>query len=75
MYYNKALYLKAINALKNYSFKRGSKADGQRNTLIALSYYELNDKNQAMTFLKKAAKNSYEKKRAFSIAQSLGYKI
>ncbi len=56
---------------KIINIKKGSKKDGQRNTLLALSYYELNNKKATVKYLKKAINNPYEKKRALSIKKSL----
>jgi len=75
IYYNKALYNKAINTLKNYKFKNTSKQSGQAKILLALSFFELKDLDTAKKYLKKASLNSYEKRRAKNIAKSLGIKI
>ncbi len=75
IYYNNNQHKSAINTLKNYSFKKGSKYDGQKYIMMALSSYELENENSSKEFLKKATLNAYEKKRAFSIAKDLGYKI
>lgn len=75
LYYNKGEYKSAVNILKNHTFKKNSKYDGQRCTILALSFYELDNKNSSKKYLKIASKNKYEKRRARSLAKSLGYKI
>lgn len=71
IYYNQEKFKKSIKVLENINIKKGSKKDGQRNTLLALSYYELNNKKATVKYLKKAINNPYEKKRALSIKKSL----
>jgi lipopolysaccharide biosynthesis regulator YciM len=71
IYYNQEKFGKSIKVLENINIKKGSKKDGQRNTLLALSYYELNNKKATVKYLKKAINNPYEKKRALSIKKSL----
>lgn len=75
IYYNKNQYKNVVNVLENYNFKIGSKLDGKKNIMLALSSYELNNKTNSKKYLKRASLNSYEKKRARSIAKDLGYKI
>lgn len=75
IYYNYNNYKKAIATLKNFNFTKNSSHDGQRYTLLALSYYELDKKENVESYLKKAYSNKYERKRAASIARSLGIKI
>jgi len=75
IYYNKEHYKTAIKVLKHYNFKRGSRKDGERYSLIALCFHELDDKKSSKTYLKKAASNKYQKKRAQYLAKSLGIKI
>jgi tetratricopeptide (TPR) repeat protein len=75
IYYNNEQYTKAIKTLKNYKFKKHSKADGKRYILMALSSYELNNKKAATKYLKKASLNSHEKRRVKNIANSLGISI
>lgn len=75
IYYNQNIFKKAVNVLERHTFKEKSKADGKRYTLLALSYYELDDKSRLTKYLKKASKNRYEKRRATNLAKDLGYKI
>lgn len=75
IYYNKGKYKSAVDTLKNHKFRKNSKYDGQRCTIIALSFYELDNKKSSKKYLQIASKNKYEKKRAKSLARSLGYKI
>jgi len=75
IYFNSSKYKKAINVLKNYKFRKNTKFDGQRYTLLALSAHELKNKKETVRYLKKASLNSYEKRRARSLARDLGYKI
>lgn len=75
IYYHKENYKKAIDTLESYSFIKGSKYEGQKYIMLALSSYELNNKNSSKKYLKKASLNNYEKKRAYNIAKDLGYKI
>lgn len=72
IYFSNLEYTKAINTLKKHSFKKASKKNGQKNILLALSYYEIDKSKKSVQYLKKAALNKYEKKRAFNIAKSLG---
>ncbi|UTJ06934.1 tetratricopeptide repeat protein [Arcobacter roscoffensis] len=75
IYYNQNSFKKAISVLEKHNFKTRSKADGKRYTLLALSYYELDNKPRLTKYLKKASKNRYEKRRAKSLARDLGFKI
>ena len=75
IYYNQNSFKKAISVLEKHNFKTRSKADGKRYTLLALSYYELDNKLRLTKYLKKASKNRYEKRRARSLARDLGFKI
>ena len=75
IYYNQNSFKKAISVLEKHNFKARSKADGKRYTLLALSYYELDNKPRLTKYLKKASKNRYEKRRAKSLARDLGFKI
>lgn len=75
IYFNNSDYKNAISVLKEYKFKKNTKYDGQRYTLIALSSFELENKKQTIKYLKKAASNKYEKRRAINLANDLGYKI
>lgn len=75
IYFNQSQYKKTISVLKNYRFKKGSRFDGQKYIMMALSSYELDNENSSKEFLRKAASNSYEKKRAESIARDLGLTI
>lgn len=75
IYYNKENYKTAIKVLKHYKFKKGSRKDGERYSLIALCFHELDDKKSSKTYLQKAASNKYQKKRATYLAKSLGIKI
>lgn len=71
IYYNNEKYKKSIKALKSVSIKAGTKASGQRDTLLALSYYELNNKQESKKYIKKAINNPHEKRRALRIQKSL----
>ena len=75
IYFNNAKYKSAINVLTKFKFTKNSKIDGQRNTLIALSFYELEKNLESKKYLKKAINNKFENRRASSIARDLGYKI
>ncbi len=75
IYYNKGEYTNAIDALKNHKFKANTKYDGKRYSILALSFYELDNKNSSKKYLKLAAQNRYEKTRAFNLAKSLGYEL
>lgn len=75
IYYNKEDYKNTIDVLNNYKFKKGSKYNGQKYIILALSSYELNNENSSKEYLKKAVLNVFEKRRAYSIAKDLGYKI
>lgn len=75
IYYNQNIFKKAVNVLEKHTFKEKSKADGKRYTLLALSYYELDNKSRITKYLKKASKNKYEKRRAKNLAKDLGFKI
>ncbi|MGA1939704.1 tetratricopeptide repeat protein [Arcobacter sp. YIC-310] len=75
IYYNQNNFKNAIRVLQKHKFKANTRSDGKRYTLLALSYYELNDKNKLTKYLKKASKNKYEKRRARVLAKDLGYKI
>lgn len=71
IHFNEQNYKKSIETLKSVSIKKGSKEEGQRDTLLALSYYELNDKNETLKYLQKAIRNPHEKRRALDIKKSL----
>lgn len=75
IYFNNLEYKKTINTLKNHSFKKGSKKNAQKNILLALCYYEMDNSSNTVKYLKKATLNKYEKKKALNIAKSLGLKI
>ncbi|RXJ68900.1 hypothetical protein CRV08_05540 [Halarcobacter ebronensis] len=71
IHFNEQNYKKTIETLEKVSIKQGTKEDGQRNTLLALSYYELNEKNETVKYLQKAINNPHEKTRALNIKKSL----
>ena len=71
IHFNEQEYNKAIKTLENTLIKKGSKEDGQKSTLLALSYYQLNDKNRSAKYLSEAIKNPYEKRRALNLKKSL----
>jgi len=71
IYYNQEEYKKSIKILENIAIKKGSKQAGQRDILLALSYYEINNKKQTTKYLRKAINNPHERKRALSIKKSL----
>lgn len=75
IYFNNSDYKNAITVLKNYKFTKNTRYDGQRYTILALSSFELENKKQTIKYLKKAASNKYEKRRAKNLANDLGYKI
>lgn len=75
IFYNRSDYKNTIKTLKNYSFNKNSRISGQKDILIALSYYEVENTNQSKKYLKKAMANKYEKKRAHNIARDLAFKI
>ena len=71
IYYNQEKYKKSIKVLENINIKKGSKQAGQRDILLAMSYYEINNKKQTSKYLRKALNNPHEKRRALSIKKSL----
>lgn len=75
IYFNHSDYKNAIKVLKAYKFRKNTRYDGQRYTILALSSFELENKKQTIKYLKKAASNRYEKRRALNLASELGYKI
>lgn len=75
IYFNNLEYKNAISTLKNHKFKKATKKNGQKNILLALCYYEMDNSSKAINYLKKAALNKHEKKRALNLAKSLGLKI
>ncbi|ADG92227.1 Tetratricopeptide repeat protein [Arcobacter nitrofigilis DSM 7299] len=75
IYYNKSNYKKVISTLENLKFKKNTKYEGQKNILLALSYYELEKEEFSKKYLKKALSNKFEKLRAKKIIKQLGYKI
>ncbi len=75
IYYTNSDYKNCIEVLSNFQFKKNSIYDGQRSILVALSAYEINDKETTIKYLKNAVSNKHESKRAKSIANDLGYKI
>ncbi|WP_375722771.1 hypothetical protein LXN10_09330 [Arcobacter sp. KX21116] len=75
IYYNESNYKKVISTLENLEFKKNSKNDGQKNILLALSYYELEKEDFSKKYLKEALLNKFEHARAKKIIKQLGYKI
>ena len=75
LYYNEGHYNKVITSMKNDYFKKNSKYDGQRNLLLALSYFELDNEKMTKEYLKRARANKHERKRANNIIKQMGYKI
>lgn len=75
IYYNESNYKKVISTLENSEFKKNSKNDGQKNILLALSYYELEKEDFSKKYLKEALLNKFEHARAKKIIKQLGYKI
>ncbi len=75
IFYNRSDYKNTINILKNYKFSKNSRISGQKDILIALSYYELENLKSSKKYLKKAILNKYEKKRANNIARDLAFNI
>lgn len=75
IFYNRSDYKNTINILKNYKFSKNSRISGQKDILIALSYYELENLKSSKKYLKKAILNKYEKKRAKNIARDLAFNI
>ncbi|MGB5917506.1 hypothetical protein [Arcobacter sp.] len=75
IYYNESNYKKVISTLENSKFKKNSKNDGQKNILLALSYYELEKEDFSKKYLKEALLNKFEHARAKKIIKQLGYKI
>ncbi len=75
IFYNRSDYKNSIKTLKAYSFNKNSRISGQKDILIALSYYEVENTKQSKKYLKKAMANKYEKKRASNIARDLSFKI
>ncbi|WP_419768178.1 tetratricopeptide repeat protein [Arcobacter sp.] len=75
IYYNESNYKKVISTLENTNFKKNSKNDGQKNILLALSYYELEKEDFSKKYLKEALLNKFEHARAKKIIKQLGYKI
>lgn len=75
IHYNNSNYKQAVKILSKYRFRKNSKIDGQRNTIIALSFYELSKIKESKEYLKKAIRNKFEHRRASSLARDLGYKI
>lgn len=75
IYYNKSNYKKVISTLENLEFKKNTKYEGQKNILLALSYYELEKEEFSKKYLKKALSNKFEELRAKKIIKQLGYTI
>lgn len=75
IYYNDSKYKKSIQSLEKKPFKNGSKYKGQKEILLALAYYELEEENRSKKYLRKAMNNKHEKKRARRISKQLGYKL
>ncbi len=71
IFYNEEKYKQSIEVLKTIRIEKGTKIDGQRNTLLALCYYETNNQLQSKKYLSEAINNPFEKKRALSIKKSL----
>lgn len=75
LYFSKNEYKKTIKVLNSYKFKTNSLYEGQKYILLALSSYELENKKESRKYLKEAILNIHKKKKALSIAKSLGFKI
>lgn len=74
--YNNKNFSKSINVLKNSKKMRLSKKElGKVDILIALNYFEKEDKKASIIYFKKALKNRYSKKRAKTIIKDLGIRI
>ncbi|XOB62729.1 tetratricopeptide repeat protein [Campylobacterota bacterium DY0563] len=71
IHFNEQEYDKSIRTLKKLNTKRASKEEGQKFTLLALSFNELEDKKETKKYLQKAINNPYEKNRALNIKKSL----
>lgn len=71
IYYNKNDYESAIKTLLEYKFEPNSPSDGQKNIMLALSYYQSDDLKNTKLYLQKAMKNKHEKAKATKIAKQL----
>jgi tetratricopeptide (TPR) repeat protein len=75
IFYNNSDYPNTIKVLEKHKFNKNTRISGQKDILIALSFYELDNPNSTKKYLKKAILNKYEKRRASNIAKSLSFKI
>jgi tetratricopeptide (TPR) repeat protein len=75
LYYNDGKYQQLIEGVNTQVFTKGSKRDGKKEILLALSYYEIGNENRAKHHLKMALNNKHEKRQAKSLLKQLDYKL
>lgn len=71
LYYQHQSYQKSITVLNEMKTKKNSKIEGERYILKALSFYELQKKDECIASLKKVIDNPHHKKRAQNILKQL----
>lgn len=75
LYYNQSDYEKIIKKLNLKLFDNKSKFSGEKDILLALTHYELNQEELTKKYLKSALNNQYERKRSQQLIKQLGYKL
>lgn len=71
LYYQHQNYQKSIAVLENMKTKKNSKIEGERYILKALSFYELQKRDECIATLKKVINNPHHKQRAQNILKQL----